>query len=50
MKRLAIAKRKGGQGRVGKGGLNGKEKDFAWGEGCMMWCADGILLSCTLET
>ena len=25
------------------------EKDFAWGDGCMMQCADGVLLSCTLE-
>ena len=28
----------------------GIEKDFAWSNGCMMKCADDVLLSCILET
>ena len=25
------------------------ERDFAWGDGCMMQYADDVLFSCTLE-
>ena len=35
---------------VGEGGVNGDERDFAWGDGCTMQCADDTLLSCTLES
>lgn len=28
----------------------GKESDFAWDDGCMMQCAEEVLLSCTVET
>ena len=25
-------------------------KETAWGDGCTIQCADGVLLTCTLET
>ena len=31
-------------------GENRDERDFAWGNGHTMQCADDILLSCPLET
>ena len=34
----------------GKNGKMGMERDFAWGDECMMQCADDVLLSCALET
>ena len=28
----------------------GMEKDYAWGDGCLIQCTDDVLLSCTVET
>ena len=38
---------------LGGGGQKGEtetERHFVWGEGCTIQCADGVVLSCTLET
>ena len=35
---------------VGKGEAMWIERNFTWGGGCMMQCADNVFLSCTLET
>ena len=35
---------------IGGGGQMGMKRDFAWGYGHMLKCADDVLLSCTPET
>ena len=40
----------GGRQRRAKYGGMGTERDFVWGNGHMMQCADDVLLSCTLKT
>ena len=39
----------GGRWRWAQGGM-GTEREFVWGDRCMMQCADDVLLSCKLET
>ena len=39
-----------GVGRGGQRGDKGMERDFVWGDGNLLQCADGVLLSCILET
>ena len=39
-----------GIGRGGQRGDKGMERDFVWGDGNLLQCADGVLLSCILET
>ena len=46
---IARGKRWGGVGGGGQRGDMGMERDFAWGDGCTVWCADDVLLSCPLE-
>ena len=39
-----------GLGGGGRRGEMGTERDLDRGKGCMMQCADDVLMSCTLET
>lgn len=45
-KSVAIARGKEGQG-TGDGRI---ERDFTWGDGHAMQCANDVLLRCTLDT
>ena len=40
----------GGRWRWAKWGKMGTERNFAWGSGHTVQCADAVLLSCTLDT
>ena len=47
---VVMARGSGGQVETDKGGKVGIERDFAWGDGHMIQCADDVLLSYTFET
>ena len=53
-KNVVLARGKRGRGRwkwaTGVGWGMWTERGFAWGHGCVMQCAEDVLLSCTLET